>query len=311
MNVGQAAIITQPRFSAAANVGSASAATNIGRNVSRTASNIGRNMSSMASSATESATSFLKGWGGILLVLVILIALFALYYKTIGYYIQLGWDKLGWSKRHGETVEIKVPGMPAATLTPEHGGPEGSASSLTAGASAIGSDIEGAMKRLESDVESALGGGAGGGKQVFNVARNLYTFGEAEPLCRAFGAELATYDQVKEAYEAGADWCNYGWVKGQLAIYPTQKSTYDKLQSGPEHERMSCGLPGVNGGYFPNADQRFGVNCYGKRPVESALDERVQMEAKSDTAFDREVNHFKAELDSIAVNPWNAKQWSG
>ena len=73
---------------------------------------------------------------------------------------------------------------------------------------------------------------------------------------------------------------------------------------------MSCGLPGVNGGYFPNAEQRFGVNCYGKRPAESALDERVQMEANSSIAFDREVNRFKSELDSISVNPWNGKQWS-
>jgi hypothetical protein len=66
----------------------------------------------------------------------------------------------------------------------------------------------------------------------------------------------------------------------------------------------------VNGGYFPNADQRFGVNCYGPRPAESALDERIQMEEKTDIAFDREVNKYKAELDSIGVNPWNGKQWS-
>jgi hypothetical protein len=176
----------------------------------------------------------------------------------------------------------------------------------------LGSDIERGFKKIESDVESALGFGSSGpgGKQVFNISRNLYKFSDAEPLCRAYGAELATYDQVKDAYKAGADWCNYGWSKGQLALYPTQKSTYDKLQHGPENERMSCGLPGVNGGYFPNEEQRFGVNCYGPRPAESALDERVQMEERSDTAFDREVNHYKAELDSIAVNPFNTKQWS-
>jgi hypothetical protein len=95
-----------------------------------------------------------------------------------------------------------------------------------------------------------------------------------------------------------------------MAIYPTQKDTYEKLQHGPESERMSCGRPGVNGGYFPNAEQRFGVTCYGARPAESALDERIQMEEHTDTSFDREVNHFKAELDSIAVTPWNGKQWS-
>ena len=69
--------------------------------------------------------------------------------------------------------------------------------------------------------------------EVFNVNKNDYSFYDAEPLCRALGAELATYDQVKEAWTKGADWCNYGWVKGQVAVYPTQPETYDKLQSGP------------------------------------------------------------------------------
>jgi hypothetical protein len=228
---------------------------------------------------------------------VILIGLFAVYYQTIGYYIQIGWQKLGWSRARGESVEIDIPGGPSAQLTP-----------APAADSDSGAGAGGILQRLESDVESALSGGIG--KQVFNVHRNLYTFGEAEPLCRAFGAELATYDQVKDAYNAGADWCNYGWVKGQMAVYPTQKDTYEKLQHGPEEERMSCGLPGINGGYFPNAEQRFGVNCYGPRPAESALDERVQMEERSDLAYDREVSKFRSEIDSIAVNPWSKGQWS-
>jgi len=99
-------------------------------------------------------------------------------------------------------------------------------------------------------------------------------------------------------------------IDGQLAVYPTQNSTYEKLQHGPESERESCGVPGINGGYFPNAEQRFGVNCYGKRPAETALDERLQMEEHSDFAYDREVARFRSELSSIPVNPWNTKQWS-
>jgi hypothetical protein len=277
MNAQNIGTVTPPRFSVSAT------ATNIGRNVAR-------NVSASSESVVEAAGSLLSGWIGILLVVVVLMIVFAVYYNTIGYYIQLGWDKLQGSRERGERVEVQIPGGPSAILVP-----------------AVG-DISTAIRDLESDVETALG--SDGRKQVFNVSRNLYTFAEAEPLCRAFGAEIATYDQVKDAYEAGADWCNYGWVKGQLAVYPTQKETYDKLQHGPEEDRMSCGLPGVNGGYFPNADQRFGVNCYGARPVESALDERVQMEERSPIAFDREVNRFKAELDGIAVNPWNDGQWS-
>ncbi len=244
------------------------------------------------------------GWGALFLVVILLIALFAVYYQTIGYYIQIGWDKLSSSQKRGETIEIEAPGGMSASLTPV-------SSTSSSGGASIASALGGAVSALESDVEAALGSASsGGGKQVFNVNRNLYRFAEAEPLCRAFGAELATYDQVKDAYKAGADWCNYGWVKGQLAVYPTQKDTYEKLQHGPKHERMSCGLPGVNGGYFPNEDQRFGVNCYGARPAETALDERLQKEEHSDIAFDREVNNFKSELATIAVNPFNNKQWS-
>jgi hypothetical protein len=283
------------------NVGSPAAAANISLpRFSSTATNIGKNIATNVGAATTAATDFLSGWAGILIVLVALIVLFAIYYQTIGYYIQIGWDKLKWSHDRGERVDIDVPGPIDATLRP--------ATQPTNGGSSISDSISGAISTLESDVEAALG--SAGGKQVFNVSRNLYTFAEAEPLCRAFGAELATYDQVKDAYERGADWCNYGWVKGQLAVYPTQKDTYEKLQHGPEDQRMTCGLPGVNGGYFPNAEQRFGVNCYGPRPVESALDERMQMQAATDTAYDREVSRFRAEIDSIAVSPWNPKQWS-
>lgn len=257
------------------------------------------------SEASEGVGSFLMGWGGVVLIVVLLIVLFAVYYQTIGYYIQLGWSKLAWSHSRGEKIEIVVPGSDVvAQLQPagQAGGPP--ATSLSAG-------LSGMVNRLESDVESALGVGTGAGQtQVFNVARNVYTYADAEPLCKAFGAELATYDQVKDAYNSGADWCNYGWVKGQLAIYPTQQSTYDKLQAGPEDKRQSCGIPGVNGGYFPNADQRFGVNCYGPRPSESQLDSRIAFEAAHETEFDRKVDNYKAELGSIAVGPWNTSQWS-
>ncbi len=277
--------------------------------VSMNANMVSRNFASAnfgrsVSANLETAGSFLSGWTGILLTILAIMVVMAIYYETVGYYINIGWNKLMGSRARGEKVEISVPGTDLHAQLQPAAGPGGKGSPMDTG-------ISGALQRLETDVESALGaaGAAVGGKQVFNINRNVYTFGEAEPLCRAFGAELASYDQVKAAYEAGADWCNYGWVKGQMAVYPTQESTYEKLQHGPESERMSCGRPGVNGGYFPNEEQRFGVNCYGKRPAESALDERIQMEEQTDTSFDREVNRFKSELDSIAVTPWNHSRW--
>ena len=111
-----------------------------------------------------------------------------------------------------------------------------------------------------------------GRKEVFNVSQNKYTYYDAQALCKSLGSELATYDQVKEAYDQGADWCNYGWVDGQMAVYPTQEQSWSKLQEGPEDARTSCGRPGVNGGYFDNPELQFGVTCYGIKPQQSKHD---------------------------------------
>jgi hypothetical protein len=152
-------------------------------------------------------------------------------------------------------------------------------------------------------------------KSVFNIAQDKYTYSDAEPLCKAFGAELATYDQVKEAYDKGADWCNYGWIKGQTAVYPTQQETYDKLQTGPEDQRGACGIPGINGGYFDNPELRFGVNCYGDRPSENDGDDRYKAANKDSSTpgameYDKKVRDFKVHLNEIPVNSFSAGTWA-
>lgn len=154
-------------------------------------------------------------------------------------------------------------------------------------------------------------------KQVFNVAENTYTYSDADPVCKALGAELATYDQVKEAWGRGADWCNYGWIKGQGAVYPTQQSTFDKLQQGSsDDERLACGQPGINGGYFDNPELRFGVNCYGDKPAESTHDMKRVLEnqvppltAEGLASLKKELR-FKQERDQIGVLPFREGAWA-
>jgi hypothetical protein len=153
------------------------------------------------------------------------------------------------------------------------------------------------------------------GNEVFNVAQNKFTYYDAEPLCNALGAELATYEQVKDAWSNGADWCNYGWVKGQMAVYPTQKQTYDKLQMGPADQRNVCGTVGLNGGYFDNPEFKYGVNCYGQKPTQSAHDEAMLMaEGKAPkTPAALKVDELKAEYkdqaDSLFIKPFNDTKW--
>jgi len=147
-------------------------------------------------------------------------------------------------------------------------------------------------------------------KEVFNVSENTYNYYDAEPLCKALGAELATYDQVKDAWEKGADWCNYGWVKGQMAVYPTQKGTYDSLQNGPADGRTACGTVGINGGHFDNPDLQYGVNCYGKKPDDLKSPTIEMPQSAEMIEFNKKVNDF-AEETPMELLPFNGKKWSG
>ena len=153
-----------------------------------------------------------------------------------------------------------------------------------------------------------------GGSEVFNISKNTFNYYDAEPLCKALGAELATYDQVKQAWERGADWCNYGWVKGQTAVYPTQKGTWEKLQAGPEDQRMACGAPGLNGGFFDNPELRFGVNCYGAKPSQSDHDAIAMAKgaplSPEALEIEKKVAKFRTEAPSLGIMPFNTSKWS-
>jgi hypothetical protein len=155
-----------------------------------------------------------------------------------------------------------------------------------------------------------------GKKEVFNISQDKYTFSDAEPVCKALGAELATYEQVKEAWSKGADWCNYGWVKGQAAVYPTQKDSWEKLQTGTDDERLQCGMPGVNGGFFQNPELRFGVNCYGEKPSESEHDRKNKLEGRDQpltpegTVQLKKQLKYRSQLGQIGVLPFSTQAWS-
>ena len=152
--------------------------------------------------------------------------------------------------------------------------------------------------------------------EVFNISNNLYTYDDAQAVCKAYGADIASYEQIENAYNDGADWCNYGWSDGQMIYFPTQKATWQKLQKD-EKRKNNCGRPGINGGYMANPYLKFGVNCFGKKPTASA-DDLARMKTSSltpktpeDIELEKKVNYWKQHADKmLQISSFNKNKWS-
>jgi hypothetical protein len=151
-------------------------------------------------------------------------------------------------------------------------------------------------------------------KQVFNIPGNYYNYENAKALCQAYGSNLATYEQIEDAYKNGGEWCNYGWSEGQMALFPTQQQTFDNLQKTKGHEH-DCGRPGINGGYIANPQIKFGVNCYGNKPKITQEEEELMKkstpypESTQDIIFQKRVDFWKNKVDEILVSPFNYDSW--
>lgn len=150
-------------------------------------------------------------------------------------------------------------------------------------------------------------------KEVFHIGDNIYTYDEAKVICEAHDGELASYEQLEDAYEKGAEWCSYGWSKDQMALYPTQKKTYDRLKNNPS-TKNNCGRPGINGGYIDNPSARFGVNCFASKNKPSDV-ERREMNVSSlpsapMTKENKKLDFYKRNIHKIVKKPFNSDKWS-
>ena len=152
-------------------------------------------------------------------------------------------------------------------------------------------------------------------EQVYNIPGNYYGYEDAKTLCSAYGSRLATYDEVEDSYNKGGEWCNYGWSEGQMALFPTQKKTFNTLQSIAGHEN-DCGRPGINGGFMANPRLQFGVNCYGYKPNMTSEEEQLMQtntpypKTEKDILMEKRVDYWKNKLDEILVSPFNYSTWS-
>jgi hypothetical protein len=155
------------------------------------------------------------------------------------------------------------------------------------------------------------------GNEVFHISNNLYTYDDAQSICVSYGARIATYDEVENAYKNGAEWCGYGWSDGQMALFPTQKSTWNKLQKTDNHKN-NCGRPGINGGFIANPNVRYGANCYGKKPTANTNDINkmnaqkniIYPKSQKDVIRDCKTEYWKNNANRLQINGFNNDKWS-
>ena len=156
-------------------------------------------------------------------------------------------------------------------------------------------------------------------KEVFYIKDNVYNYEEAKAVCKAHDAELADYNQLEKVYSEGGEWCGYGWSRDQMILFPTQKKTWNKLQTIDGHEN-DCGRPGINGGYIENTKAKFGVNCYGVKrspnDYEVALLDQMKKEkyptSSIDQKFNENVNKYKKDVkeNKFVITPFNNTKWN-
>lgn len=151
--------------------------------------------------------------------------------------------------------------------------------------------------------------------QVFHLPSQRYNYDDASAACSAYGARLATFEELDEAQKNGADWCSYGWSDNQMALYPTQLEKWKRLQTMPGHEK-ECGRPGINGGYIKDSSGNFGVNCFGRKPnisrhnVDYMRNNPFIKKSNKEKYFDKKVDFWRRNLSQIEIAPFNHNNWS-
>jgi len=149
-------------------------------------------------------------------------------------------------------------------------------------------------------------------EEVFHIPNNIHSYEKARSICRKYNARLATYSEVEDAYNNGANWCSYGWSEDQLALFPTQMDIYNNLKLIPGHEN-DCGRPGINGGFIDNKQVRFGVNCFGEKPEETEQDNEYMERLKlsySPAIDQKELEKISKEKEDMLIAPFNKDKWS-
>jgi hypothetical protein len=153
--------------------------------------------------------------------------------------------------------------------------------------------------------------------QVFSVSENIWTYDDAEAVCKTFNSELATYDQMVQEYKNGANWCNRGWIKSngeslsKETAHPIQDEFYQKMQENEPERRNDCGDVGLNRSTWDNNNLMFGVNCYGVKSSPRTHEKvKHQYLSDKDRRLAEQMARIKKMKSNLSLLPFDSERWS-
>lgn len=165
--------------------------------------------------------------------------------------------------------------------------------------------------------------------EVYSTTKNIWTYDDAEAVCKSQGSELASYDQLVKSAEDGAHWCNLGWVKSdtsdnsdphKYAHFPVQKDKYKEVKNSTNKD--ACGKLlndkykdkdySLQGGAY-NKNKLLAVNCYGQKrePKIDELDYMNQIKAGTTShELENKMLEIQDLTDNMSFYPFNSSEWS-
>jgi hypothetical protein len=135
-------------------------------------------------------------------------------------------------------------------------------------------------------------------EEVFYISDNIFTYNDSSCVCASMNSKLATKEQLIDAYNNGFSNDGYGWVDKQSAYFVKQPCDVknDKTKRA-----------GLNGGFFPNPDLKFGTYCYGIKPQGQVVKEKEPICDKEMC----EPNKFNRErINKLNISSFNKDYWS-
>jgi hypothetical protein len=145
---------------------------------------------------------------------------------------------------------------------------------------------------------------------------NKYKKENVENVCRGLDSKLATYSQLLDAVNKGANWCQYGWLNDNSKDNNNNNNNKIDVYGYTVNDDNTC-TPKLNDAPSQPITEveEFGVNCFGVKPdmdteFKTQLTQKKQEKAKILEEEEAQEKEFLERVKGSDILPFNKDKWS-